>query len=384
MIVTCAVATLGWLLWPFLTLVRNWIRLVSARKAHALAVAGEGGAAVSAPGEGRIGTSAGFTRIGFLWIAAFLLLTVLGVWRLAVDGVPMGRLWETWSGTGERAARRAKVVAALRKGYEEAVERHHGEFLAEVDSTAQTEFGRVRACIPGVVGQFGAMSRCAALVKAIVLDKLKGGTRTEESVKRDLEATYYSGLYAARDRVVECYQRLAENLDSDRRAFAAQIEGELATAELPGDDVYKELLADCGERIEKSKLDLSVGQVVAGISVVVEAVFIRQTVAAISRLLGRTAARQAGSMVAGVGAAAADGPLPFGDIIGGAAVIGCTAWTVWDVRKATKVLPARLGETLESVTRDCERQCRDEISKLGEKIVASYRGDGPATKGTDQ
>ena len=169
-----------------------------------------------------------------------------------------------------------------------------------------------------------------------------------------------------------CLQDLTSNLESARRAFAVQLKEELALGELPGDGEYRAMLVECGERIEKSKRDLAVGQIAAGVSVAFEAVCIRQTVAVVSSLLGKAAARQVGTMAAGVGAAAIDGPLPIGDIVGGIAVLGCTAWTGWDVYKATKVLPANLAKTLDSVTRDCERQCRDEVCKAGEKLVSSF------------
>ena len=77
-------------------------------------------------------------------------------------------------------------------------------------------------------------------------------------------------------------------------------------------------------------------------------------------------------MTAGIGAAAVDGPLPVGDIIGGVAVLGCTAWTAVDVYRATKVLPARLADALNKATRDCERQCRDEVRKAGEQMIRRF------------
>lgn len=371
-----AMALLAWLLWPFIALMRNWIRLMAARRARML----ETMSVVEdfKQEAGNLGAP-GFARVGLLWIAAFLLLSAVGIWRLAVDGDGQydGALCKVQmmfhdEGTRSRIASRAKAVEGLRKEYEEEVCRIHREFLAKVDATAVAEFGRVRAGIPGVVEKFGTMSRCAELVKTVAIDKWKGGSRTEASVNKDLEVSYYAKLYSARDNVAGCLQDLTSNLESARRAFAVQLKDELALGELPGDGGYRAMLVECGERIEKSKRDLAVGQIAAGVSVAFEAVCIRQTVAVVSSLLGKAAARQVGTMAAGAGAAAIDGPLPIGDIVGGIAVLGCTAWTGWDVYKATKVLPANLAKTLDSVTRDCERQCRDEVLKTGEKLVANF------------
>jgi hypothetical protein len=96
----------------------------------------------------------------------------------------------------------------------------------------------------------------------------------------------------------------------------------------------------------------------------------KATVSTVVSLLGKAAARQAGTMAAGAGAAIADGPLPIGDIVGGVAVVGCTLWTWWDINKATNVLPEKLAETLNGVTRDCEKKSREEMLRLGEEVVA--------------
>ena len=108
-----------------------------------------------------------------------------------------------------------------------------------------------------------------------------------------------------------------------------------------------------------------------------EAVCIRQTVATVAKILGKAAARQSGTMVAGAGAAMADGPLPVGDAIAGVAIIGCTAWSVWDVYKATKILPEELRATLEATTRKCEQQTLDEVKNSGEKAYMAYCAGKP-------
>ena len=103
-----------------------------------------------------------------------------------------------------------------------------------------------------------------------------------------------------------------------------------------------------------------------------EAVCIRQTVAMVAKILGKAAGRQAGTMAAGAGAAIADGPLPVGDAIAAVAIAGCTAWSAWDVYKATKILPEELRVTLEESTRKCERQTLDEVKSAGEKVYWTY------------
>jgi hypothetical protein len=230
----------------------------------------------------------------------------------------------------------------------------------------------VRRTIPSVAEQFGTFSRCKDLFETIVTDQLKDENETESSIKRDLEADYYKELYAARDKVFECLEAFVRNAESAKEVFKVELEDELGSVELPGDEDYKALLAECGERIEQKKEELKLGQIDAGIALALEAVCIRQTVAAVGRLLGKAAARQAGTMAAGAAGAVADGPLPVGDVIGGLAVVGCTAWSAADVYKAAKVLPAELRSALETATRDCERQTLTEAKQAGDAIRRTY------------
>ena len=77
-------------------------------------------------------------------------------------------------------------------------------------------------------------------------------------------------------------------------------------------------------------------------------------------------------MVAGAGAAAADGPSPICDAVACVAIVGCTAWSAWDVYQATTVLPEELRTTLESATQSCERQTLDEVKEAGKSIYDAY------------
>ena len=81
----------------------------------------------------------------------------------------------------------------------------------------------------------------------------------------------------------------------------------------------------------------------------------------------------AGSATAGVIFAAADGPLPVGDVIGGGIAVVGLAWTAWDIRQAMKILPEKLDRQL----RDSVAEYRSEINKnarnQAQKLFDEYR-----------
>ena len=166
------------------------------------------------------------------------------------------------------------------------------------------------------------------------------------------------------------------NAEADRKSFRHELEVELDSIELPGDESFKALLVDGGDCIEKSKRALAGGQIVAAISAVVEATCIRFTVSTVANILGKAAARIAGSAAVGAGAALVDGPFPFGDVVGGVVVLGTTAWSIRDIYKASKTLPAELQKTLRTVVDDCEAQTVAETKNAGAKIREAFGGMG--------
>ena len=323
-------------------------------------------------------TSSGFTRVELIIaLAGFLLLTIIGVWRIArcvnSDGYSSSAGSVDANHQKVQVAKRAERVARLQKDYAAALDRHHARFLADVESVAAAKFGDVRDGIPGVVKKFGTFSRCKDLLVTLVKDKMDKGNRTGQSIKRDLEADFYRGLYDAHDQVKACLITFLKDVEAERQTFRHELEVELDSLELPGDEAFRALLTDGGERIENCKCELLEGQIVAAISAVVEATCIRFTVSTITKILGKSAARMAGSAAVGAGAAVADGPFPFGDIIGGALVLGSTCWTAYDIWQATKVLPEELRKTLRAVVDDCEAKTINDFKNSGNEIYSAYR-----------
>lgn len=396
MVSAVALSFLVWILWPWISLVKNWSRLVASRRAASMrGAASVTGCTVdvidvspSSPGSAR----SGFTRVELvIAVAGFLLLTVIGVWRITRSGnsdsntSPVGSDHTTHQ-EGQvvpqevqvahqevQVAERAKKVAQLQTDYTAAIDRHYAAFVSEVESVAAARFGNVRNGIPRVVDEFGTFSRCKDLLVTLVRDKMDNGCRTANSLKHDLEANFYRGLYDARDKVNACLVSFLKNAEAERQAFRHELEVELDSIELPGDEAFRKILIDGAERIETCKRELAEGQIVAAISAIIEATCVRITVSTISKILGKAAARMAGSAAIGAGSAVADGPLPIGDIIGGAVVLGSTCWTAYDIWQATEVLPKELGKSLRAVANDCETKTIRDFKNAGDEIYRIYR-----------
>lgn len=377
---------LVWFAWPWISLVRNWSRLAAARRNAAMmdaALASDGsdrGNAIAMPVVDALASvRPGFTRVELIMLASgFLVLTIFGVCRMvggcSVSSGGNETEMRTVSKVDLKAmtAKRAEAVARMKADYVAAIDKHYSDFVAEAESVASAEFGAVRDNIPAVVEKFSAFSRCKDLIVTLAKDKMDNGVRTNVSLKRDLEADFYRGLYGARDKVNECFVKFLRNADAERESFRHELEAELDLIKLPGDEDLQEMMIECGERIEKSKQELSEGQLEAAIGAAIEGASIRITVSTVARIMGKSAARLAGSAAVGTGAAVADGPLPIGDIIGGVIVLGSTCWTAYDIWQATKVLPREFDRTLRAVTDDCQEKIVSAFKMAGAEVYEAY------------
>ncbi len=373
---------LFWVLWPWVSLVKNWSRFAAGSRAAAMrgaaSVTGCMADVIDVSPSSPTSARSGFTRVELIIaVVGFMLLTIIGVWRIARSGSSDSSTSPVRSDNTARqevqVTERAKKVAQLQTDYTAAIDRHYAVFVSEVESVAAARFGNVRNGIPRVVSRFGTFERCKDLLVTLVRDKMDNGCRTVSSLKHDLEANFYRGLYDAHDKVNACLVSFLKNVEAERQAFRHELEVELDLIELPGDEAFRNILTDGGERIEKCKRELAEGQIVAAISAIIEATCIRVTVSTVARILGKAAARMAGSVAVGAGAAVADGPIPIGDIIGGAVVLGSTCWTAYDIWQATKVLPWELNKSLRAVVNDCEAKTVRDFKNAGDKIYRIYR-----------
>ena len=384
-------AFLAWFAWPWIVLARNWSRLAAARRAAAMRssvpASRDAEAAMHVEASSPAGASSGYNRVELILVVlGFMLLTILGLRHMThrEDGKNTSTIRPKLEehqdddvvaghNDDDLAAKRALAVDNLKKSYLSALEKCYADYQSEVKSVAKDRFDTVRAGIPGVVERYGTFSRCKDLLVMLAKDKFDDGNRMEEWIKHDLEADFYRGLYDARDNVYDCTVAFLRNAEAARLSFMRDLEVELDSVELPGDEDFKALLVDGGDRVETCKSNLLSGQVEMAVAVAVEAATVRTTVSTIAKMLGKGAGRMAGSAAFGAGAAAVDGPLPIGDVVGGVVMIGSTCWTAYDVWRVTEVLPEELAKILRMVADDCEIQALNEFRRAGCDIYMAYR-----------
>ncbi len=370
---------LAWILWPFAKSVRAASDFISTKFTKRLAKKVEenaslGQAVRDVAVDQTVATKSGKVNAYLLaMIAGFVLLTVIGIWRIA-DRESGGRFGA--AGDSPRISnsnsRLADEIKRIRADYVAELDRAENEFIASVESVANEHFGQVENMVPAVAARFGSLARCAGLVKALAVDKVKGTNTTEALVNGELEKGFYLELYAARDAVWECVARYATRMERARIVCNVEMKERGVDTALVDNARYDAILAEVSHGIDGVRTELRKGQNAAAWAAAVELICARETVSMVAKVLGKMAAREATATVAAGGAAAADGPFPFGDIAGAAIFLGGTAWTAWDVYQATTVLPERLCESMRDAVGACEKQCVVDVKDAGARLRAAY------------
>ena len=203
-----------------------------------------------------------------------------------------------------------------------------GSSIEELDALAKPHFDQAERNVPSVVAEMSSTGNFLKLCWLMAGDKISGSHDTRDYIESKIHA-----------RIVVPCQRGADvygcNVDS------AAIRNEL-------------LASGCNSAVITAY---------ATGSLALEAVFIKSTMASLRSVLGAIIARLSSAYGGGAACAAADGPLPIGDVVGVALAAGGTIWSISDICQAQKQLKQELTDILYQSIRECRESCR--------KLVAS-------------
>ena len=200
--------------------------------------------------------------------------------------------------------------------------------INDLDEKAQPHFDEARQNIPAVVDKLTEIGSTCKHCGLMVRDKLTGSHETQDYLVSLLEKSI----------ITPCHRGAAVygcGFKSDKFL-----------------NTLKAVNADYAE-IEAYALS----------GLALEAVFLKQTVAALTSTLGGIVTRLSATFGSGAACAVADGPFPFGDAVAVVLAAGGTAWSSYDLYEARKQLPAELTALLKQVISDCQAACRREMSK---------------------
>ena len=325
-------------------------------------------------------------KTNWLYLAAMVLALILAAYSYMVSrcpednpglkGAPSGQ-----SSAGEDPSEktraleekfRQKVLQEEMKYQQKNIELFN-DFEIKLREIINRNFDAAENEIPSVVKDFSGFGACNKLCYKMAKDKIKGTTDAQDAIETSLNKVldHCSAGTAEVDNLLKNYEiRLAENSNQ----FRASIAEELKNPEYISLDTSSiEKLAQDINIIHTSVYRNVTSTVAAEIGAGLELLFIRTTCQIFSTIFAKTAAKMAGSATAGVISAAADGPLPVGDVIGGVITVAGLSWTAWDIYQAKKVLPEKLDRQLHDSVAEFRSEINKRAKDQAQKLLDEYK-----------
>ena len=200
--------------------------------------------------------------------------------------------------------------------------------IDDLDAKAQPYFDEARRNIPAVVKNLTSTGAQCKLCWLMARDKLAGTRKTQDFLSSVLK------------------EPIIDPCSKGAKVYGCNFEHA----------GFLNILHDVNADYASIK-----GYALGGLAI--ETFFLKQTAAALSSVLGGAVTRLTATLGSGTVCAVADGPLPFGDMVGVALAAGGAAWSGYDLWKAHVRLPAELTALLTQAIRDCQEACRKEASR---------------------
>ena len=235
----------------------------------------------------------------------------------------------------------------------------HTAFASVVSQDVEAAFNAILAKVPEATAQLTSWETSVELAYRLAADKLNGTETAAELVASIMMPTISTPSVQATALACQHLNRfclqLAENSTLYGADLATMLSGPEVAPVLP-EAALKDLgvaLADTAAQVNEAAFETALATIGAGL----EVIFIKSGLAAMTRVITAAAARVGTGSAVGAGCAAADGPMPVGDVIGAIVFTGSVAWTTWDLYSARVRLPREI--TLDLT--DKIAACRDNV-----------------------
>ena len=255
-------------------------------------------------------------------------------------------------------------VETLRTVYDRQNRQLYENFCRDIATAGDADFQKALNHVDGTISHFSSFNNCAKLIYSMARDKIKKSDTANELIvgvlSADIIAPCSDGTARALD-ILEIYRHKLQENDNRFRAGVAAALKKLPpdTLEQPAAEKFMQDLTAVNTQVKNIALETAF----TTLGTAVEAVIIRQTLAAITRIAGRVVAKVSTSAAAPF----LDGALPIGDVI---AVAGFT-WSAYDIYRLTTVLPQRMEKSLTAAIIDYRDSMRREILAHGKTLFYS-------------
>ena len=271
-------------------------------------------------------------------------------------------------------------INRLAMDYQDDCNRLLGQYLNLLESNVSSDFEKANRAIPDVIDELSGIGACTKLSYKAAKDKIKGTHDFEDAYMEVMNQPIVQPCLHANAVATEMLQTLNQRLMERHTQYAMDL------ATVCGDNRNQisapdlERLQQCISTVAATSGRLQREKMFALVGVAFEAVFIRSTCSAVVKLFAKPVAKICGSLGIGGICAAADGPIPVGDIIGGVVAIGGFAWTAYDVYDVTCVMPEKLKTELRTGLDETRTQLLDNSRSKARELVKTYQTSGNTLK----
>ncbi len=240
------------------------------------------------------------------------------------------------------------------------------EFKDSLKETLTPHFNRARKAIPLVVESQSGFKATFQNTAKMVKDKMKGTKTYEEHMEASLKpvsAACIAGNKELNSKLDKLSVRLNENYNRYcMDVLAHSEEYKSFDADLRCLEAYQKDLIKIQERLD-DVAKIKFPSITAG--VILELVTLRTSLI----LLRNVAVKVATSAGAAGVAALADGPLPFGDIVGATVFLGSMAWVAIDIYKISFGIPKEIRENLTESVNNYEKNLTEYGIRSAESML---------------
>jgi len=244
------------------------------------------------------------------------------------------------------------------------------EFLTKLPNLGDEAFRTTDGNIENFVAETTKFGFCCSLAAKLAKDKLTGSTTVQESLTPVIGEKFYKPLVGAqneiRDELENLLLRLRENDNQYRAGLAELTDG----AEFQVNDFQSN--GALVEKLNKVYADLNsftINKTLSAVFVGIDALFLQSTYRCIASVCSAVAAKLAGTASVAAISAAADGPLPIGDVIGAVVGVGGILWSCYDIYEVTVTLPREMRASLTQMVGDYRTAIRQEAAEQARTAV---------------
>jgi hypothetical protein len=241
---------------------------------------------------------------------------------------------------------------------------------AELARNLQPHLNTGMAAVPQASEALGSFSDCFHLIVRQGVDLVKGTASAQDYIAARL------------GRVAEATVQMQASADAAIGALAHEISGRsqqlaarwLHSAEqlptgAPGGQIMPPITQMVGA-VDANTRELHHAAVLGLGELGIAAYLNRQLLMPVLRPYVN---RAVGTVGANIALAAADGPLPFGEIISVLMDIGFSVWTAWDIYWLSKQLPGRIAQSLQEGLHTCHAQTLAAFDQAAPKLLEAAR-----------